>query len=64
MSSIPSPEMAPIMLALRVTLRFQEDKPSIHQIFYGGDFMNGGQMDKAQHKNVLTHKLDKQCIGK
>jgi hypothetical protein len=53
-----------ILLALRVTLTLQEDKPSTHQNVCGGRFMSGGQMDKAQYKNVLTQKLDKQCIGK
>jgi hypothetical protein len=24
---------------------------------HGGRFMSGGQMDKAQHENVLTHKI-------
>jgi hypothetical protein len=53
-----------IHLALRVTLRLQEDKPSTHQNVCGGRFMSGGQMDKTQYKNDLTQKLDKQCIGK
>jgi hypothetical protein len=52
------------LLALRVTLRLQEDKPSTHQNVCGGRFMSGGQMDKAWYKNVLTQKLDKQCIRK
>jgi hypothetical protein len=50
------PRNDPRMLALRVTLRLQEDKPSTHQNVCGGRFMSGGQMDKAQHKNVLTQK--------
>jgi hypothetical protein len=52
------------LLALRVTLIIQENKPSTHQNVCGGRFMNGGQMDKTQYKNDLTQKLDKQCIGK
>jgi hypothetical protein len=44
---ICSPTMTPRMLALRVTLRFQEDKPSTHQNVCGGEFMNVCQMDKA-----------------
>jgi hypothetical protein len=52
------------MLSLRVTLRLREDNPNTHQNVYVGMFMNGGQMDKTQYKNVLTHKLDKQCIEK
>jgi hypothetical protein len=45
------------VLALRFTLILQEDKPSTHQNVCGGWFMGGGQMDKAQHKNVLTQKI-------
>ena len=52
------------MLALRVTLILQEDKPSTHQNVGGGRFMSGGQMDKTQYENVVTQKLDKKCIGK
>jgi hypothetical protein len=60
---IRSPTMMPRMLAVRVTLRFQEDKPSTHQNVCGGEFMNGCQMEKAQYKNVLMHKLYKKFIG-
>jgi hypothetical protein len=56
--------MVSLMLALRVTMRLQEHKPSTYQNVFGGRFMNGGQMDKAQNENALTQNLDKQCIGK
>jgi hypothetical protein len=64
MSSICSPEAAPRMLALRVTLILPDYNPVTHQNVFQGRFMSGGQMDKAQSKNVLTQKRDKQCIRK
>jgi hypothetical protein len=57
MSSIRSSTMAPIILALRVTLRLNADKPSTHQNACGSRFMSGDQMDKGQHKNILTQKI-------
>jgi hypothetical protein len=64
MSSIYFQTMAPRMLVLRVTLILQEYQPNTHKNVCGGRYMSGGQMDKAQYKNVLTWKLDKKCIGK
>ena len=52
------------MLALRITLRLQEDKPSTHQKVCECKLMIKGQMDKTQHKNVLTQKSGLACISK
>jgi hypothetical protein len=54
----------PGMLALRITLRLQEDKPSTHQKVCECKLMIKGQMDKTQHKNVLTQKYGLACIRK
>jgi hypothetical protein len=57
MSSIRSPVTTPRMLALRVTLILQEDKPSTHQNFLVDvGFMSGGQMDKTWYKNDFNHR--------
>jgi hypothetical protein len=44
------------VLALRITLRLQEDKPNTHRKVRECKLMIKGQMGKDQHKNVLTPK--------
>jgi hypothetical protein len=52
------------VLAVRITLRLQEDKTSTHQKVCKCKLMIKGQMDKTQHKNVLTQKSRLACIRK